>query len=179
VYIFVPMDVVKVQASTNQPASLSLNLTLNYASEAAAVTKALSLIYAAKSPLVIVDALVARHLAIDITRELVDILHFPTFTTSMGKSIIHETSPYFMGVYNGQISLPGVCKSIEQESDLVIDLGPFLSDSNTGGHSRRLLEQRMIAVNTKEVVISGVVYPQIGLKSCELRRIPAHFVLKG
>jgi pyruvate decarboxylase len=169
------MDVVKLPASTNQPALLGLELISNHDSEAEAVSKALSLIYAAKSPSVIVDALVARHLAVDVTRKLVDLLHFPTFTTSMGKSIIHETTPYFMGVYNGQVSLPGVCKVIEQESDLVIDLGPFLSDSNTGGLSRKLPEQRVIAVNTKDVAISGVAYPQIGLKSCKSQFIPANF----
>ncbi|PVH73681.1 pyruvate decarboxylase, partial [Cadophora sp. DSE1049] len=165
VYIFVPMDAVKLRALNNHHASLSLKPVSNRSSEAAAVTKALDLIYAAKSPSVIVDALVARHLAVDVARELVDLLHFPTFTTPMGKSIIHETNPYFTGVYNGQISLPDVCRVIEQESDLVIDLGPFLSDSNTGGHSRKLPAERVIAVNPKEVVISGVAYPHIGLKS--------------
>ncbi len=169
------MDTVKLRVPTNHPALLSLKPASIRSSEAAAVTKALNLIYAAKSPSVIVDALVARHLAVDVAREFVDLLHFPTFTTPMGKSIIHETNSYFTGVYNGQISLPGVCRVIEQESDLVIDLGPFLSDSNTGGLSRKLPAERVIAVNPKEVVISGVAYPHIGLKSCKLELNPPNF----
>lgn len=172
-YIFVPMDVVNQRASVNQPASSNWTSTSNQESQTTAITKALDLIYAAKSPSVIVDALIARHLAVDLTRKLVDVLHFPTFTTPMGKSIIHETNPYFIGVYNGQISLPRVCKVIEEESDLVIDIGPFLSDSNTGGLSRKLDQQRVIAVNTKSVVISGVIYPHSGIKSCESQCIPA------
>jgi pyruvate decarboxylase len=161
------MDVVKLRVRDNQSASLRLKYISNHDTEGVAVTKALALIYAAKHPSVIVDALVARHLAIDVTRELVDVLHFPTFTTGMGKSIVHETHPYFLGVYNGQISRPGVCKILEEESDLVIDLGPFLSDSNTGGFSRKLSQKRVIAVNPKDVVIAGVVFRHIGLKSCK------------
>lgn len=168
------MDVVNLPASTNPAGPLSQGPILNQESESAAVSKALSLIYAAKSPSVIVDALVARHLAADVARKLVDLLHFPTFTTSMGKSIIYETEPYFMGVYNGQVSLPGVCDVIEQESDLVIDLGPFLSDSNTGGLSRKLPEQRVIAVNTKDAVIAGIAYPHTGLRSCKSQLFSAH-----
>lgn len=170
-YIFVPMDTVKLRAPTNDPVLLSSKPASIRSSEEVAVKKALDLIYAAKSPSVIVDALVARHLAAEVARELVDSLHFPTFTTPMGKSIIHETKPYFTGVYNGQISLPGVCKVIEQDSDLVLDLGPFLSDSNTGGLSRKLPAERVIAVHPTEVMILGVAYPHIRLKSCKLSSI--------
>ncbi len=174
VYIFVPMDVVNVPAAIKEARPSSPGSTSDQENEVEAVSKALTLIYAAKSPSVIVDALVARHLAADVTRELVDLLHFPTFTTSMGKSIIHETVRYFKGVYNGQVSLPGVCRVIEQESDLVLDLGPFLSDSNTGGLSRKLPPERVIAVNTKDVVIAGVSYRHTGLRFCKPALSPVH-----
>lgn len=173
------MDVINLPVSINLPTILSLGPISNHGSEAAAVSKVLSRIYAAKSPIVIVDALVARHLAADVTRELVDVFQFPTFTTSMGKSIIHETKPYFRGIYNGQVSVPGVCKVIEKDSDLVIDLGPFLSDSNTGGLSRNLNQNRVISVNVDDVVIAGVVYPQIGLKSCKIKLSSVHFRIEN
>lgn len=161
------MDVVHLPVTEQSHDPRDFSPVSDRESKDAAVSRALALIYAAKTPSIIVDALVARHLAVDVARQLVDLFQFPTFTTSMGKAIIHETKPYFVGVYNGQVSLPEVCQIIEEKSDLVIDIGPFLSDSNTGGFSRKLPGQRVIAVNRHNVTIAGVKYADIGLKGCK------------
>ncbi len=55
---------------------------------------------------------------------------------------------------------------IEQQSDLILDLGPVLSDSNTGGHTRRIAEQNMMAVHPHHVSVGGIIYRNIGLVSC-------------
>ncbi|CZR68750.1 related to pyruvate decarboxylase [Phialocephala subalpina] len=165
VYIFVPSDFVHVPVSGSISPLANLALISDHENETAAIAATISTIYAAKSPVVIVDALVSRHLAIDVTRELVDFLGFPTFSTSMGKSIIDETRPYFHGIYNGQVSVPDVCKVIEQDSDLVIDLGPLLSDSNTGGHTRKIAESKLITVLPNHVSIGNKTYQEVGLAS--------------
>ncbi len=48
----------------------------------------------------------------------------------MGKSTIDETSPYYGGVYVGQISHVEV-KNVVESSDLVLSIGAILSDFNT------------------------------------------------
>lgn len=166
--IFVPMDMVNLPVPTSSTLPVDLSPIIDHDSKAAAVSAALSLVYAAKSPVIIIDALVARHRAIGVTRQLVDLLQFPTFSTSMGKSIINETQSYFRGIYNGQVSYPGVCKAVEQDSDLVVDLGPLLSDSNTGGFTRNIAERKLISVHPHHVVTRGTIYPQISLASCGL-----------
>lgn len=132
----------------------------------AAISATLSMLYKARSPRVIVDALTARHGGRAVTRALVDKLKFPTFSTSMGKSIIDETEVYFCGIYNGKVSVLGVCEVLEQQSDLVFDLGPILSDSNTGGHTRKIEEAKLIAVHPHHVTVAGVVYRNIGIVAC-------------
>ena len=116
-----------------------------------AVEAIITRLQSAKSPVFIVDVLVARFQATSVARQLLDYLKIPTFTTPMGKSIVDESKNYFYGVYNGQVSSPGVAQTIEDESDLVIDLGPSLSDSNTGGHSRRIKEDKYISVAADHV----------------------------
>ncbi|KAK5036966.1 hypothetical protein LTR13_005346 [Exophiala sideris] len=147
------------------PSQLDLAPLTDELSKKAAISATLNLLYKAKSPTVIVDALTSRHRGKDVTRKLVDLLQFPTFSTSMGKSIIDETKPYFCGIYNGQVSTPEVCEVVEQKSDLVLDLGPLLADSNTGGHSRKITEQQTIAVHPHQVIIAGMVYRNVGLES--------------
>ncbi|KAL3458089.1 thiamine diphosphate-binding protein [Aspergillus heterothallicus] len=137
VYIFVPMDFVHVHV----PASVlerpvELRPKTNYEACISAIDAVMEKIETSKGPSIIVDALVHRFGASSIMNQLLDQLEIPTFTTPMGKSVIAENKPYFYGVYNGQVSLPGVVKAIEQDSDLVIDIGFIHSDSNTGGHSR-------------------------------------------
>ncbi|EXJ57746.1 uncharacterized protein A1O5_12536 [Cladophialophora psammophila CBS 110553] len=165
VYIFVPADMVHCPVPAPSPSRIDLALLTDEFSKASAIAATLSLLYKAKAPTVIVDALTARHSGKDVTRKLVDVLRFPTFSTSMGKSIIDETKPYFCGIYNGQVSIPGVCEVIEQQSDLVLDLGPILSDSNTGGHTRNIAEQKIIAIHPHHVIVGGTVHRNIGLVS--------------
>ena len=167
VYIFVPTDMVHRRVPAQPPSQIELAPLTDEFSKDSAISATLSLLYQARSPIVIVDALTARHLGRDVARRLVEVLQFPTFSTSMGKSIIDETKPYFSGIYNGRVSIPGVCEVVEQQSDLVLDLGPLLADSNTGGHTRSIAEHKLIAVHPHHVSIAGVVYRNIGLVSCE------------
>jgi pyruvate decarboxylase len=120
-----------------------------------AINAVIERITSSSAPAIIVDALVHRFGATDIMNTLLDQLQIPTFTTPMGKSIVSEDKAYFYGVYNGQVSLPGVADAIEEESDLVIDVGFVHSDSNTGGHSRKIL-------NMESSILVAADYVQVG-----------------
>lgn len=157
VYIFIPMNF--VHQPVDAPLSLrSLDLPPTPAPEPL-ISLLLSSLYAARSPVVIVDALVSRHRATPQARALLDLLHVPTFSTPMGKSIVNGSRPYYHGTYIGQLSSPDVLAAIETDSDLVLDLGPMHTDSNTGGHSRRLAADKVIEVHPKEVIVRGQAFP--------------------
>ncbi|KAL4805382.1 pyruvate decarboxylase [Aspergillus unguis] len=139
VYIFVPMDFVHVPISS-APLDRPVDVKPTSSNEAAQATVNIVIdkLKSSKAPSIIVDGLVSRFGLSGITNKLLDQLRIPTFTTPMGKSIVDETKPYFFGVYSGSISHPGIAHAVENESDLVIDIGPCHSDSNTGAHSRDL-----------------------------------------
>jgi len=136
VYIYVPMDYVHVPVSSKRlQTPVDVSHPIDASAEGEAIERLLKTISNARNPVILVDALAARHGAKQEARLLVDALDFPTFATSMGKSIIDEDHPRFCGIYNGAVSYPGIQKAVEK-SDCIINIGPLLADSNTGGHSR-------------------------------------------
>ncbi|KAL2808449.1 thiamine diphosphate-binding protein [Aspergillus granulosus] len=165
VYIFVPMDFVHVPipaALIEEP--VDLKPKTDYEACISAINAVIEMIEASSVPSIIVDALVHRFGASDVLNQLLDQLEIPTFTTPMGKSIVSENKPYFYGVYNGQVSLPGIAKAIETNSDLVIDVGFIHSDSNTGGHSRNFSSQaRSILVAADYVQVGHARYDNVYL----------------
>ena len=116
---------------------IDLTYPTNIENETFAVQHIVKAVSQAKKPLLLVDGLVSRHGAVEEARQLANLLNLPVFTAPMGKGIIDETLPIWTGIYAGDVSAPGLKQYVE-ESDCIINLGPFLSDSNTGGHSRQI-----------------------------------------
>jgi len=168
VYIYVPLDMVHRPVPQNRLLkALSLSPLTDLMQEEKAIAFVKEAIYSSKYPVLLVDALTARYQAKIAAQELADKLKFWTFCPPMGKSIIDETNSYFQGVYNGKFSLPGIQDTVEKESDLVLHLGPFLGDSNTGGFSAIIDTKKAIYVKPTSVVVKGEVFDGVQIKSCE------------
>ncbi|AOW03697.1 thiamine diphosphate-binding protein [Yarrowia lipolytica] len=158
-YLFIPVDM------TWQPLDAArLDSKLDYSVknedpklENEIVDSILSEIYASKNATVFADVLTARHRATDLVRELAKKTNFPNYTSPLGKGILNENEDRFVGVYNGQLSLEGVAKSIEA-SDCVLFTGPLLSDSNTGGFSHNLKDENTIYLSPDYVKVKGKLY---------------------
>jgi pyruvate decarboxylase len=86
---------------------IDLSLPVDPKAQDAAVDAIKQAITKAQNPSILIDALVHRHDAVEETRKLVDKLQIPFYTANCGKSIINETHPLYIGVYNGKISSPG------------------------------------------------------------------------
>ncbi|KAH9843324.1 putative TPP enzyme family protein [Teratosphaeria destructans] len=171
VYLFVPIDLVDKQVPA---AALGKPLDLEPNSDKQAVESAaksiLDTIHASQNPAIFVDALVQRYQASQEARELVDKLGIPTYTSNMGKGIIDETNKYYVGLYNGEPSHPGVASAFESH-DRILVLGDLPSDTNSGGFTRRIPEGKAIYINPVSVKI-----PQSDLP---LQTLPLKAVLKS
>ena len=140
------MDMVRLPVSIAAlNTSVDISHPVNAANEELIVQKIKDAIVRAKRPVILVDCLTARHEATKEARQLCDLLHLPIFTTPMGKTIIDETHSRYCGVYNGSVSYPGIKEEVEG-SDCVLNLGPLLSDSNSGGHTRHIDPKHVILV---------------------------------
>jgi len=144
VFIYIPFDIVSVQLDAKRlETPLDTTVTNESSAEDAVVKGVLDLIKTADRPVILADVLTTRHGGRELARELADITQFQSFSTPLSKGIIDETSPHYGGLYNGAVSFDGVAKAVES-SDLVLNLGPLLSDSNTGGFSRDIKEENLV-----------------------------------
>ncbi|KAJ9663219.1 hypothetical protein H2198_000980 [Neophaeococcomyces mojaviensis] len=135
-------------------------------SEQSAIEAVCAALSATKRPAILVDCLVSRFGATRAVQDITNHLKFPTFSTSMGKSIVDEkTNAFFYGTYNGKVCPHWMHNYIENESDLVLEFGSLLSDSNTGGHSREIASQKLISVHPNMVVCFGKSYESVSMKS--------------
>jgi pyruvate decarboxylase len=75
---------------------------------------------------------------------------------------LNETHPTFVGVYNGVVSLPGVSDAIES-SDFVINTGPMLSDSNTGGFTRSIKDENVVEIHPEHTIFKGNTYTNVSM----------------
>lgn len=148
------MDMVRVPVPvTALDTAVDVSYPSDISNEDAVVQKIKEAILNSTRPILLVDCLVARHEATKQARRLFELLDIPTFTTPMGKTIIDESHPRFCGVYNGTVSYPGIKDEVEG-SDCVLNLGPLLSDSNTGGHSREIDSGSVILVEPSSATVS-------------------------
>jgi indolepyruvate decarboxylase len=109
----------------------------------------------------------------------------PFATMMLGKTVLPESHPQFIGLYQGDRSRDYVRRRIEQ-ADCVLELGALPTDFNTGGFTVRLAEERTISANVGFVRIKRHIYPGIalgdfiiGLADRVSRRDPASLDLKS
>ncbi|KIW32929.1 hypothetical protein, variant [Cladophialophora immunda] len=145
VYIYVPVDAVQVQLDAKR-LETPLDVGVHNGDgkiEDQIVSSILSLIEKASDPVILADVLTVRHGGRELARELAELTQFASYSTPLSKGVIDETLPYYNGLYNGKVSFPGVAEAIEH-SDLVLNLGPLLSDSNTGGFTREIKDDYLV-----------------------------------
>ncbi|MBL8075299.1 MAG: alpha-keto acid decarboxylase family protein [Nitrospira sp.] len=134
-------------------------------SDPAALEEALSevriMLASAKRPAMLVGAEVGRFgLQDDLTR-LVEQLNIPIASTLLGKSIIREDHPLYVGVYGGLIAREDVQQFIN-DSDCLLILGSILSDvEDLDATSPLLSEGRTIHATADRVAIKHHRYESI------------------
>jgi pyruvate decarboxylase len=103
VTIYVPMDSVSVPLdATRLQTPLDITIKNDPETEDRLVPRILEEIKKASNPSILADVLGIRHGAREVTRKLVELTHFPGYSTPLSKGIIDETSPFYNGLYNGE-----------------------------------------------------------------------------
>ena len=161
IYIEIPRDMVHCPlAGGMRPMCIE-----DTPSDPAALEEALSevriMLASAKRPAMLVGAEVGRFgLQDDLTR-LVEQLNIPIASTLLGKSIIREDHPLYVGVYGGLIAREDVQQFIN-DSDCLLILGSILSDvEDLDATSPLLSEGRTIHATADRVAIKHHRYDSI------------------
>jgi indolepyruvate decarboxylase len=118
-----------------------------------AVAEVRSMLALAKKPAMLVGAEVGRFGLQDDLAKLVERMNVPIASTLLGKSIIREDHPLYVGVYGGLIGREEVQQFIN-ESDCLLILGSILSDvEDLDVRSPLLSEGRTIHATADRVAI--------------------------
>lgn len=88
----------------------------------------------------------------------------PTFVAPMGKGVINEDLPNFVGVYAGEVSTEGIAEAIEK-SDLVITIGNIKSDLNTAGFTYHFSRLSTIDIHYNHVDVKYATIQKVYFKS--------------
>lgn len=104
VFIYIPVDVpvVPLDATRLETPLNTAIINSDTSAEDKVVEKVLELIKQSSKPAILADVLAIRHGGRELTRELAELTHFPSYTTPLSKGVIDETKPYYNGLYNGK-----------------------------------------------------------------------------
>ncbi len=180
VFIYIPVDAVAVKLDAKRlETKLDTRIINESSAEDEVVKGVLDLIGKAKRPVVLADVLTIRHGGRELARELVGVTQFQAFSTPLSKGVIDETHPSYGGNYNGNgtislffplfdnllracsiVSLPGVAEAVHT-SDLVINIGPLLSDSNTGSFTREIKENNLVLLAHDFCQVQSKTYEKV------------------
>jgi indolepyruvate decarboxylase len=175
VYIELPRD--RVGAPGNaQHRPREIHEASNPRTLAAALTEAAAMINAAKQPVILADVEVHRFGLQDVLLKLAQRTNIPVAATLLGKSVVGEHYPFYLGVYEGALCREEVRQYVES-SDCVIMLGAFLTDINLGVFTARLDPARCIYATSEKLAIRYHNFEEVrfkdfmrGLLNAKLRR---------
>jgi len=159
VYIEIPRDMVKVVPDVPhtfvrpEPKSDPASLT-------EAVHEATRMINECKKPVIIADVEIHRFGLQDLVMELAEGSKIPMAATVLGKSVVSETHPLYIGLYEGAMGREEVTRFVE-ESDCVILLGAFMTDINLGIFTANLDPGKCIYVTSETLRIRHHHYEHV------------------
>jgi indolepyruvate decarboxylase len=127
-----------------------------------AVAEAAAWINASQRPVLIAGVEIHRFGLQDAVTRLAEGANLPIASTLLGKSVISETHPLYVGIYEGAMGRDEVSRFVE-ESDCVILLGTFMTDINLGIYTATLDPSRCIYATSEQLRIRHHHYHDIML----------------
>ena len=161
-YIELPRDLV-----TFVPSGSHIRTTVAESSDADVLAEALAeavrRLSAARRPVILADVEIHRFGLQAQVLALAETSGIPIAATVLGKSVVSETHPLFVGVYEGAMSREEVTAFVE-ESDCVLLLGAYMTDMNLGIYTANLDPSRCIFAESDTLRISRHHFPGVLLR---------------
>lgn len=151
-YIELPRDVVSVVPEISHASSRARPAS-DRGALAEAVAEAVRRISAAKRPAILACVEIHRFGLQEKLLELAEGAGIPITATILGKSVVSEIHPLFVGIYEGAIGREEVTRFVE-DSDCLILLGAFMTDMNLGLYTANLDSTKCIYATSEALQIS-------------------------
>ena len=162
VYLRIPSDVVVLRCPVPLPFEFPQQAPSDPGALAEAVTEAISWLSRSRRPVVIAGVDLNRFGFHQEFKDFLDKTGFPYVTMMLGKAVLSEHHPQFLGLYEGDLSRPEVQVRVKS-ADVVLQVGNWMTDFNTGGFTARSDLDAMITVDVRSVTIGHHVYQNVFL----------------
>ena len=173
-YIELPRDMTSIQGQVYQRPSTdghhSDPETLD-----AALANAIALINQSENPIILAGVELHRFGYQNKLLRLAEEKQIPVVTTLLGKSVMPEAHPLYLGIYGGGMSRDEVTMLVET-SDCVIILGAFMTDVNLGIYTAKLERSRCLHAISDRIAVGYSTYEDVtfgdfmdGLRSPKLQ----------
>jgi indolepyruvate decarboxylase len=163
VYISLPTDVALMRCAAPKPFVLPAPAPSDSSAVREALDEAVLMLEKASRPIIIADVELIRFRPQANFAHLLERSGLPYATMMLGKTVLDENHPQFIGLYQGELSRPYVRERVET-ADCVLTLGALMTDLNTGGFTVRLDGGNTIGANIRAVKIRHHHYADVYLK---------------
>jgi indolepyruvate decarboxylase len=136
VYIEIPRDMVHVQPEISPPYKQP-DVRSDTRALAEAIDETVKRIENARQPVLLLGVEIHRFGLQEEAVKLAEDSGIPMAATMLGKGVVSETHPQYMGLYEGALGHDEVTKYVEA-SDCVLMLGTFMTDINLGIYTAEL-----------------------------------------
>lgn len=162
VYIELPRDMVHVVPAVAHGFGGAVHSQDENAT-AEAIRETIQRLQDAKNPVIVAGVEIHRFGLQDELLLLAETVGIPIAATMLGKSVVSERHPQFIGLYEGAIGDQEVTRFVE-ESDLILMLGAFLSDINLGIYTAELNPNHCVYATSESLRVSHHHYHNVGLR---------------
>jgi indolepyruvate decarboxylase len=162
VYISLPTDVVMMKCKRPNAFIFPTPARSDPDALGEALNEALAMLEKAKKPVVIGDVELIRFKLQQEFAGLLEKTGFPYVTMMLGKTVLSEHHPQFIGLFQGDRSRDYVRNRVES-ADCILQLGALMTDFNTGGFTTNLDDSKTIRANIRSVKIKHHYYENVAL----------------
>ncbi|WP_374544852.1 alpha-keto acid decarboxylase family protein, partial [Rhodoblastus sp.] len=116
----------------------------------------------ARSACVLPGVLIARAGLQPALHALIDASGLPFATMFMDKSVLEESHPNYVGMYDGALMQPEV-RAFVEEADQILTIGTLMTDFNTGAFTSRLDPAKTISIGKHRVRVGDKTFFNVEL----------------
>lgn len=163
VYISLPADVVMMKCNSPKAFSFPKHPKSDPETLGEAISEAIRMLNKSKKPVVIADVELVRFKLQKEFAGFLDKTGFPYVTMMLGKTLLSEQHPQFIGLFEGDRSRDYVRTRVES-ADCILQLGTLMTDFNTGGFTTNIDDSKTISGNIGYVKIRHHYYENVHLR---------------
>lgn len=158
-YIELPRDMVSVEgAKYNRPSVCERQSDTDTLD--AALVNAVEFINQSENPIILAGAELHRYGYQEKLVRLAEEKRIPVVTTLLGKSVMPEAHPLYLGIYSGALGRIEITSLVET-SDCLIILGAFMTDVNLGIYTANLARNRCVYATSDKITTCYSTYEDI------------------